>query len=172
MKKTFLVFTAAVILLGSCTDKKKASSGNNSFTGETTNTSSGSNDEEKAGNFTFNGTSFKGISSTQYFGDKITGQFSVLCQQDEPLALLQAVFANEKDALSGVPLKPAESFYSLEAGEVHVALSGKAIGDNEFITSSSSSGSISISDKTLIIKDLKLYNGDHQEKVVNANISF
>lgn len=127
-------------------------------------------DKAKTASFIVDGASYKGNVSTQYFGDKITGQFSVVCQQDEPLALLQAVFKNEKEAAGN--LKPAGGFYSMEPGEAYVALSGPAIGDKEFITRSNSTGSITVSDKTLTIKDLKLFNSDNKEKVVNATITY
>ncbi len=127
-------------------------------------------DKAKTASFIVDGASYKGNVSTQYFGDKITGQFSVVCQQDEPLALLQAVFKNEKEAAGN--LKPAGGFYSMEPGEAYVALSGPAIGDKEFITRSNSTGTITVSDKMLTIKDLKLFNSDNKEKVVNATITY
>ena len=168
MKKLIIIFTGIFIFLISCTDKKKSSPGNNYSTTQTTTTSSDENKVEKSGSFTFNGTSFTGKSSTQYFGDKITGQFSVLCQQDEPFALLQAVFANEKEATG--TLKPIESFMSIPAGETHITLSGTPIGDKQFVTKSNSTGSITVEGKKMIIKDLKLFNSDNKEKVVTANI--
>lgn len=127
-------------------------------------------DKAKTASFIVDGVAYKGNVSTQYFGDKVTGQFSVVCQQDEPLALLQAVFKNEKEAVGN--LKPAGGFYSMEPGEAYIALSGPAIGDKEFITSSNSTGTITIADKTITIKDLKLFNSDNKEKVVSATISY
>lgn len=127
-------------------------------------------DKAKTASFIVDGASYKGNVSTQYFGDKVTGQFSVVCQQDEPLALLQAVFKNEKEAAGN--LKPAEGFYSMEPDEAYVALSGLAIGDKEFITRSNSTGIITVADKTLTLKDLKLFNSDNKEKIVSATISY
>lgn len=127
-------------------------------------------DKAKTAAFTVDGTAYKGKVTTQYFGDKVTGQFSVLCQQDEPFALLQAVFKNEKEAAGS--LKPAGGFYSMEPGEAHIALSGTAIGDKEYVTKSNSTGTITVSNKTLTIKDLKLFNSDNKEKVVNATIGY
>lgn len=170
MKKSILVITVAIVtFLSSCGDKKKTASSGNTTSSETTGLTV-NDDEGKSGNFSVDGTSFKGKSSTQYFGDKVTGQFSVLCQQDEPFALLQAVFANEAAATGN--LKPADGFYSMETGEAHIALSGNSFGDKEFVTTSSSTGSIIISGKELVIKDLKLYNSDKQEKTVSATIPF
>jgi hypothetical protein len=127
-------------------------------------------EKAKSASFTVDGAAYKGNVTTQYFADKVTGQFSVLCQQDEPFALLQAVFKNEKEASGS--LKPAGGFYSIESGETNIALSGTAIGDKEFVTKSNSTGSITVSGKTLIIKDLKLFNSDNKEKIVNASIAY
>lgn len=170
MKKTMIILTASISLLTACGDKKKTTTGENSSTttegtGQNVNESDG-----KTGSFSVNGTSFKGKSSTQYFGDKVTGQFSVLCQQDEPFALLQAVFNNEKDA-SGT-LKPFESSYSVSPGDVNVTLSGTAIGDKQFVTKSNSGGSITVSGNTLVMKEVKMFNSDNQEKVVSATVAY
>ena len=169
MKKSIIALVSAIILLIACGDKKKTSSAESSSSAENTGLTV-NKDEEKAGSFSAEGTDYKGKSSTQYFGDKVTGQFSVLCQQDEPLALLQAVFANEKEATG--TLKPIEGFMSMQAGEAHITLSGTAIGDKQFVTKSNSTGSIAIQGKKMIIKDLKLFNSDNKEKVVTANIEF
>ncbi len=143
---------------------------NNKDTKENMVTDIETSDKAKTASFIVDGGSYKGNVSTQYFGDKVTGQFSVVCQQDEPLALLQAVFKNEKEAAGN--LKLAGGFYSMEPGEAYIALSGAAIGDKEFITRSNSTGIITVSDKTLTIKDLKLFNSDNKEKVVSATISY
>ncbi len=169
MKKSILALLSAITLLVACGDKKKTSSTENSASAENTGLTV-NEDEGKTGSFSADGTDFKGKSSTQYFGDKVTGQFSVLCQQDEPLALLQAVFSNEKEATG--TLKPIEGFMSIPAGEAHVTLSGTAIGDKQFVTKSNSTGTITVEGKKMIIKDLKLFNSDNKEKVVTANIEF
>ena len=170
MKKTIILFSTVALLFTACGDDKKTTT-TDSKGGTEENASFTVNDDEgKTGSFSASGTDFKGKSSTQYFGDKVTGQYSVLCQQDEPFALLQAVFSNEKETTGS--FKPKEGFMSIPAGEAHVALSGTAIGDKEFVTKSSSTGSISVSGRTLTIKDLKLYNSDNAEKVVSASIDF
>jgi hypothetical protein len=170
MKKTAIILTAAISLLTACGDKKKTTTGDNITNTKEEAGLTVNEDEGKTGSFTVDGTSFNGRSSTQYFGDKVSGQFSVLCQQDEPFALLQAVFNNEKDAAG--TLKPASGSYSVAPGDANIALSGTAIGDKEFVTRSGSTGSITVTDKTLILKDLKLFNSDNQEKIVSATISY
>ena len=61
-----------------------------------------------------------------------------------------------------------------EPGIVTVSLSGVGsdLGDKPFVGSSKSTGSITISDRSLVIKDLTLYNSDGATKTVNAKIPF
>lgn len=162
MKKTIITCLAAIALFTSCgndktsttetADKKETAS----FTSE---------DTEKTGSYTVDGQTFKGKITLQKMAKD---QYSVLCQQDEPFSLLQLVFANEKEARSSATLKAGESFYSMEPGEVHVSLSG----DKEFVTTSKSTGSITVSGNSVTLKDLQLINSDKQSKVVNATLSF
>lgn len=166
MKKTMCVLALAMVML-SCGDKKKTDSG--TTTSDTSGLSNNSSD--KTASFTADGTSYSGRVSTQHFGGE-SGNFSVLCQQDEPFALLQAVFANEKEAKATATYPPAGSSYNVAAGLVSVALSGTAIGDLEYITTSKSTGTIKVEDDKLILTDLKLFNRDNKEKVVTATIAW
>ncbi|MEP6700032.1 MAG: hypothetical protein ABJA85_01900 [Bacteroidota bacterium] len=168
MKKTFIICAAAITPLISCGDKKKSSS-DTGTTKETTSTIEDESDNKSA-TFKVDGTEFKGKVSTQHFGGD-SDNFSVLCQQDEPLVLLQAVFANEKEANGNTTFKSAGSFYNVPGGDVNIALSGTGVGDLRFNTSDESTGTISVEGKKLILKDLKLFS-DKQEKVVNATIPF
>ena len=161
--KRYFTYAALVCTMAACNNNTTATKEANAAGIEIA-------DEGKSASFTVDGTTYKGNVSTQYFGDKVTGQFSVLCQQDEPLALLQAVFKNEKEAAGN--LKAAEGFYSMEPGEANIALSGTAIGEKEFVTKTGSTGTISVSGRTMTIKDLKLFNADNQEKVVSATIGY
>ncbi|MEO5948596.1 MAG: hypothetical protein ABIP79_17405 [Chitinophagaceae bacterium] len=169
MKKTIITCAAVVTLLISCGDKKKSSSdtGTNK---ETTSTIEDESDNKSA-TFKVDGTIFIGRVSTQHFGGE-SDNFSVLCQQDEPLVLLQAVYANEKEATANATYKPAGSFYNVSAGDVNIALSGSGVGDDRFNTSDESTGTISVEGKKLIIKDLKLFNSVKKEKVLTATIPF
>jgi hypothetical protein len=164
MKKTILTCAAAVILLISCGDNKKSSSDTN--TSNETGSITDDESENKSATFKIDGTEFKGRVTTQHFAND---GFSVLCQQNEPYALLQAVFTHEKEANGTATLKPAESFYNVPAGEVNITLSGD---DEKFNTSDKSTGTISVDGKKLILKDLKLFNSDKKEKVLNATIAF
>ena len=96
----------------------------------------------------------------------------MLCQQDEPFVLLQAVFANEKEATGNATLKFAGSFYNVSAGDVNIALSGTAVGDKQFNTSDASTGTISVDGNKMILKDIKLFDSDKKEKIVSGTIPF
>lgn len=170
-------------MLIACGDDKKTTSGaTTGATSETSSTSESSSDE-KTGEFTFDGKTVTGNASTQYFGDKEKGNFSILCQHNESATsanfeLLQATFVNEKDATTNPNLK-IYSGSSLpmtepEPGIVAVALSGVGndLGDKQFTGTSKSTGSITISNRVLIIKDLTLYNSDGKMKTASANIPF
>ncbi len=165
MKMTIIICAAAVILLISCGDNKKSSldTGTSKETSSITEEESG----DKSATFKVDGTEFKGRVSTQHFGGE-SNNFSVLCQQNEPFALLQAVFANEKEANGTTTLKPAASFYNVSAG-VNIALT---LGDEKFNTSDKSTGIISVDGKKLILKDLKLFNDNKKEKILTATIPF
>jgi hypothetical protein len=166
VKKTIITCAAAVILLISCGDNKKSSLDTN--TSKETTSVTEDESEDKSATFKVDGTEFKGRVSTQHFGGE-SNNFSVLCQQNEPFALLQAVFANEKEATGTATLKPAESFYNLSEG-VSIALT---LGDEKFNTTDKSTGIISVDGKKLILKDLKLFNTDNKkEKVLNTTIAF
>lgn len=182
MKKTIIVF-AAITFLISCGDKKKTTTDNSSTT-ETNTTISNDNDSEKTGDFSFDGKSVAGRVTTQYFSsDKEKSNFSVLCQHDESATsanfeLLQTTFITEKDAITNPNLKIYSGsmlpMTEPEPGIVTVSLSGVGsdLGDKPFVGSSKSTGSITISDRSLVIKDLTLYNSDGASKTVNAKIPF
>ena len=182
MKKTIIVF-AAITFLISCGDKKKTTTDNSSTT-ETNTTISNDNDSEKTGDFSFDGKSVAGRVTTQYFSsDKEKSNFSVLCQHDESntsanFELLQTTFVTEKDATTNPNLKIYSGsmlpMTEPEPGIVTVSLSGVGsdLGDKQFTGSSKSTGSITISDRSLVIKDLTLYNSDGASKTVNAKIPF
>lgn len=183
MKQYFLILATSITLLSACGEKKKTEASTTSTSAENTTTASSESSDEKTGEFSIDGTNVSGKVETQYFGDKEKGNFSVLCQHNEGAAsanfeLLQATFVNEKDATTNPNLK-IYSRSSLpmtepEPGIVAVALSGVGgdLGDKEYTGTSKSTGSITISNKVLTIKDLTLYNSDGKMKTVNAKIPF
>jgi len=176
MKKTIIVI-AAITLLVSCGDKKKTTT--DGATTETTNESS----DDKTGEFSIDGKSVTGKATTQYFGsDKEKSNFSVLCQHDESATsanfeLLQVTFVNEKDATSST-LKLYEGgqlpMTEPEAGAYTVSLSGVGEGfkDEPFTGSSKSTGSVYVSNRTVIVKDLILFTSSGDKKTVSATIPF
>ena len=182
MKKTIIVL-AAITLLVSCGDKKKTTTESGTTT-ETSPSSSSESSDEKTGEFSFDGKSVTGKATTQYFGgDKEKSNFSVLCQHDESATsanfeLLQITFLNEKDATTNSALKLYHGsqlpMTEPEAGSYTVALSGvgNGLGSEEFTGSDKSTGSLTVSDRTVIIKDLILYTRSGDKKTVNAKIPF
>lgn len=169
MKKLVILFLA-FIMLAACNNpakeaKVKTGVETENSPGLTLNTSPG-----KTGTFSTEDISCTGKTSTQYFGDKAKDGFSIVCQQDEPYAMLQATFANEAQAKGS--LKPAEGFYSMEPGEAHISLSGAKLGSQEFVTKEESTGSILVEGNKLMLKNLKLFNMDGSSKTVNAEVMF
>ncbi len=182
MKKTILVLTAITLLI-SCGDKKKTTTDSGTTT-ETSSTSSNESSDDKTGEFSIDGKSVTGKVTTQYFSsDKEKSNFSVLCQHNESAAsanfeLLQITFVNEKDANTNPALKlmdgPMLPMTEPEAGAYTVSLSGVGDGfkDQQFTGSDKSTGTLTVSDRTVIIKDLVLFTRDGDKKTVNAKISF
>jgi len=182
MKKQILILSTAVALLTSCSDNKKTTS--DASTSETSNPTSNESSDEKTGEFSIDGKTVTGKSTTQYFGsDKEKSNFSVLCQHDESATsanfeLLQITFVNEKDATTNSNLKLYSGsqlpMTEPEAGSYTVSLSGVGDGfkDQQFTGSDKSTGTVTVSDRTVIVKDLVLFTRDGDKKTVNAKIPF
>lgn len=181
MKKTILVL-AAITFLISCSEKKKTTT--DGSTTETSSSSSNESSDDKTGEFSIDGKSVTGKVTTQYFGsDKEKSNFSVLCQHDESATsanfeLLQVTFVNEKDATTNSALKlvdgPTLPMTEPEAGSYTVSLSGvgDSFKDQQFNGSDKSTGNVTVSDRTVIIKDLVLFTRDGDKKTVNGKIPF
>ena len=148
-KIIILSFFAAAISMISCKDSKKESNVEGVQISDST----------KEGSFNVDGKTFSGKVSTQYFGsNKSTDNFSVLCQQDEPFTLLQATFANEKDA-SSPNLKPKGESYKVSEGEFELSLS-VSDSQKEFVSTEKSGGTIKVSGNEMTISDMKLFDAD------------
>jgi hypothetical protein len=162
MKKTiFYTLTAAIFLTTSCSNSIKENKVGDVQISDKANTAS----------FTVDGATCKGKVSTQYFGsNKETDNFSVLCQQDEPLTLLQATFANEKNAKT-VGLKPKGGSYKVNEGEFGLTLT-IAGSDKEFVANDKSGGSLKIDGNKMTITNMKLFDRDGKEKIVASEIEF
>lgn len=186
MKKIILPALISAALLCSCgdhTDKKVSDTVKEKAAeaGLTIN-----DEEDNAGKFSFDGKEVSGKMQTQYFGDREKDNFSVLCQHNESddpananFELLQVTFLNEKDATSNPNLKIYDGGSSLpmtapEPGIVAVSLEGMGNGlDKKLFTGTGkSTGSITVSNRTVKIKDLKLFNSDGTSKTVQATLAF
>ncbi|MDZ4793751.1 MAG: hypothetical protein SGI83_05675 [Bacteroidota bacterium] len=183
MTKSIFAIIAAATFFVSCGDKKKSDSGKSNISTETSTSSDIESRDEKSGKISIDEKTVTGRVTTQYFGDKEKGNFSVLCQHNEGDAsnpnfeLLQVTFVNEKDATNSTLKLYSGSMLPMtepEAGAVTVSLSGVGadMGDKPYTGSSKSTGSITVSDRTLIIKDMPLYDSDGKIKTVNAKIPF
>lgn len=143
-------------------------------------------DDTKTGAFSFDGKQVSGAVSTQYFGDKVKGNFSVLCQHDNDggvenpnFALLQITFLNESDAINNPSLKvfngPTLAMSDPVPGLASITLSGRGNGltsGKSFFGAGKTTGSISVSDRTITLKDITLYSREGGMKMVNATIKF
>jgi hypothetical protein len=183
MKQYFLIFATSITLLPACGDNKKTPN-DKSTTTETSSSGSNESSDGKTGEFSIDGKSVSGRATTQYFGsDKEKSNFSVLCQHEEGgssanFELLQITFVNEKDATTNPALKLYDGsqlpMTEPEAGAYTVALSGVGNGfkDQQFTGSDKSTGTLTVSDRTIIIKDFVLFTRDGDKKTVNAKIPF
>mgnify|MGYP000851854471 FL=1 len=177
--KIHLLIIGSFLLIYSCQSKSNGiDSENKKVTEEIS-----EDEKELTGKFSFDGKSVTGDVTTQYFGDKVKGNFSVLCQHNEGdynnpnFELLQVTFINEKDATTSILNLYHGSMLPMtepESGSVTVSLSGvgNGLGDLEYTGSSKSTGTIEVKNRTIIIKSLKLFNSDGASKEVNAEIPF
>lgn len=186
MKRIMLPVLISSVLLLSCgnnTEKKISDTVNEKAAevGLTVN-----DEEDKIGNFSFDGKEVSGKIQTQYFGNKETDNFSVLCQHNESddpananFERLQVIFLTEKDATTNPNLTIYNGGSSLpmtepEPGIVAVSLEGEGsgLGKNVFTGRDKSTGSIKVNNRTIEIKDLVLYDMDGGKRTVNATLPF
>ncbi|MBO9596160.1 MAG: hypothetical protein J7599_25180 [Niabella sp.] len=187
MKQTIFPALVFPLLLVSCGNSNTDKKGDHAV--QETATANGmetGNAAGKTGRFSFDGKEVSAEVTTQYFGsDKAKSNFSVLCQHNEGDAanpnfqLLQVTFVNEKDATANPALKIYDGGSTLpmtepEPGIVAVALSG--IGDGfakeEFTGGGRSTGTITVANRTVTIKDLVLFTQSGEKKTVNAVLPF
>ena len=86
------------------------------------------------------------------------------------MVLLQAVFANEKDAKSA-GLKPLGSSYNVANGNFGLELT-MADAPKHFIANEKSGGSIKVAGNKMTVTDMKLFDMDGKEKTVSGTIEF
>lgn len=160
----------------------------NNNKGNEINTTTGEINSEvaKTGTFSFDGKTVSGKVETQYFGDKEKGNFSVLCQHnqssdpgDANFELLQITFNNEKEATAVSNLKVYDNGSTLpmtepEPGIVAVSLSGvgNGLGNKEYTGTEKTTGTITVKNRSIEIKELVLFDSDGDRKTVNATLPF
>ena len=164
MKKAILyVMIATAITTVSC---------NSNSATETATATIETTEKNNVASFTVDGENVKGKVSTQYFGsNKAADNFSVLCQQDEPLVLLQATFANEKDAAKSGLIPKGFNGYKVNEGQYDLTLT-PAGGTESFVATDKTEGAIRVESNAVVINNMKLFNREGKEKVVNGTIKF
>ena len=178
MKKSLIYIVLCGMFLYSCNSSTNTS--NNTSPEAATNTEADSEETEskKTGEFTVDGNTYKGEVTTQTFGNK---NYSVLCQwnsEGSDYALLQITFHNESEALnnknltiyhgSQLPMtEPNPNDYTINLSGL-----GKQFGSEEFTGAEGSNGTITVSDKKITIKDMKLFTRSKETRTISASIPF
>ena len=78
-------------------------------------------ESEKSGTFKVDGVAAKGKTEIQTF---VNGNYSIVCQQDEPFKLIQVTFHSKAEAEKGGSFTVGNYSMDVDAGEVGVGLNG------------------------------------------------
>ncbi len=160
--KKYIFIPIITTVLFAC--KQKDTNNNQTPTIETSNNT-------QLSSFNVEGKIFSGKVNTQYFGsNKTTDNFSIICQQDEPLTLLQATFANEKNAYTS-NLKAKGGSYKVNEGEYDLTLT-MAENELQYTINEKSGGSIKVEANQLIVNNIILSDRNGKSKTVSAKINF
>ncbi|MBK9354492.1 MAG: hypothetical protein IPN09_11155 [Bacteroidetes bacterium] len=128
---SFLLFLALAIIATSC---KKDKTGIDTYqTGKT-------------GTFSIDGVSYAGETEVQTF---VNGNYSVVCQQDEPFKLIQITFHNQAEAEAGGTFDLVDYGLNVPSGEVNVGIEGLTFDPD-------GSQTITLTDKKITINNLEL----------------
>ncbi|MFN8260906.1 MAG: hypothetical protein U0X41_08250 [Chitinophagales bacterium] len=120
---------------------------------------------EKTGTFTIDGVSYTGNTEVQTFSN---GNYSIVCQQDEPFKILQITFHNQAEAEAGGTFDVADFSLNVPTGEAEVGVDGLTFDPN-------GSKTITVSGKKITISNLPLdqTGGGTKHPLVNsASINF
>lgn len=178
MKKSIAYIILLGMFLYSCNSSTSASNNSTTENPSTTVADIDASETKKTGEFTVDGNTYKGEVSTQTFVNK---NYSVLCQwngEGSDFALLQITFHNESEALnnnkltiyhgSQLPMtEPDPNNYTISLSGF-----GKQFGDEEFTGAEGSNGTIKVSNKKIIISDMKLFSRSKESRTINATIPF
>lgn len=119
----------------------------------------------KTGTFTIDGVSYTGNTEVQTFSN---GNYSIVCQQDEPFKILQITFHNQAEAEAGGTFDVADFSLNVPTGEAEVGVDGLTFDPN-------GSKTITVSGKKITISNLPLdqTGGGTKHPLVNsASINF
>lgn len=123
------------------------------------------NNTGKTGTFSIDGASYSGSTDVQTF---VNGNYSVLCEQDEPYKLIQVTFHNKAEAEAGGTFDVADYSLNVPSGEAEVGIDGLTFDPIGART-------ITVTGKKITISNLPLdqTGGGTKKPVVNsASINF
>jgi len=126
------------------------------------------NSTGKTGTFKIDGVTYTGNTETQTFAN---GSYSIICQQDDPLKLIQITFHNQAEAEAGGTFTIDDYTYAtIPSGKVNIGVDGLTFDPN------STSYTINVSgNKITISSNINLTStgaGTTSTTVNSANINF
>ncbi|MCE6991964.1 hypothetical protein [Dyadobacter sp. CY323] len=114
---------------------------------------------EKAGTFKVDGVASKGKTEIQTF---VNGNYSIICQQDEPFKLLQVTFHSKAEAEKGGSFKVGDSSLNVSAGEVEVGVDGLTFDpDGKYV--------VSVTGNKIVMTNIKLVQTGGGSKKATIN---
>jgi len=122
-------------------------------------------DTGKTGKFTIDGVEFLGNTEVQTF---VNGNYSIVCQQDDPFKLIQVTFHNQAEAETGGTFEVEDYTLSVPTGTVNIGVDGLTF-------DSHGSHTITVSDKKITINNVSLDQtggGTKHPLINNASINF
>lgn len=101
----------------------------------------------KTGTFSINGIKYTGETETQTFGN---GNYSVVCEQDDPYNFVQITFHSKAEAETGGTFKVEDYGINVESGTVHVGTMDVITGDpaGEF--------TVTVTNKRIVLGSIKI----------------
>ena len=123
------------------------------------------NSSGKTGTFTIDGINYIGKTEVQTFSN---GNYSIVCQQDEPFKSIQVTFHNQAEAEAGGTFDVADYRLNISSGSVDVGVDGLTFDPK-------TSKTISVSGKKITISNLPLdqTGGGTKHPIINsASITF
>lgn len=125
----------------------------------------GTNNTGKTGTFSIDGVAYSGETEVQTF---VNNNYSIICQQDSPLKLIQITFHNKTEAETGGTFDVADDALNVPSGVVNVGVDGLTFDPIGIRT-------ITVSSKKITISNLPLDqtgSGSLSPVINSASINF